>query len=56
MLQSTAYRTSRPKRVYAHYFLGMSEAAIAKAEGVRESTPKMKWVIRGTTSTLSVEH
>lgn len=26
------------KRIYAHYFLGMSKAAIAKAEGVREST------------------
>jgi len=26
------------KRIYAHYFLGMSKAAIAKAEGVHEST------------------
>lgn len=26
------------KRIYAHFFLGMSKAAIAKAEGVREST------------------
>lgn len=26
------------KRIYAHYFLGMSKSAIAKAEGVREST------------------
>ena len=26
------------KRIYAHYFLGMSKAAIAKAEGVMEST------------------
>jgi len=25
------------KRIYAHYFLGMSKAAIAKAEDVRES-------------------
>jgi len=25
------------KRIYAHYFLGMSKTAIAKAEGVRES-------------------
>lgn len=25
------------KRIYAHYFLGMNKAAIAKAEGVRES-------------------
>ncbi|MDT3700828.1 MAG: sigma factor-like helix-turn-helix DNA-binding protein [Thermincola sp.] len=25
------------KRIYAHFFLGMSKAAIAKAEGVRES-------------------
>ncbi len=25
------------KRVYAHYFLGMSKAAIAKAEGVNKS-------------------
>lgn len=26
------------KRIYAYFFLGMSKAAIAKAEGVREST------------------
>ena len=26
------------KRIYAHFFLGMSKAAIAKAEGIREST------------------
>ena len=26
------------KRIYAHYFLGMSKAAISKAEGVHEST------------------
>jgi RNA polymerase sigma-70 factor (ECF subfamily) len=26
------------KRIYAHFFLGMSKAAIAKTEGVREST------------------
>ncbi len=25
------------KRIYAHYFLGMSKTAIAKAEGVKES-------------------
>ena len=28
------------KRVYAHYFLGMSKAAIARAEGVSPSTVK----------------
>lgn len=26
------------KRIYAHFFLGMSKAAIAKAEGIHEST------------------
>ena len=26
------------KRIYAHYFLGMSKSAIAKAEGINEST------------------
>ena len=26
------------KRIYAHYFLGMSKTEIAKAEGVREAT------------------
>ncbi|MDD2496884.1 MAG: sigma-70 family RNA polymerase sigma factor, partial [Desulfitobacteriaceae bacterium] len=25
------------KRIYAHYFLGMSKGAIAKAEGVNKS-------------------
>ncbi|BAL00828.1 hypothetical protein OBV_36290 [Oscillibacter valericigenes Sjm18-20] len=33
----TALPDKQAKRVYAHYFLGMSKSAIAKAEGINES-------------------